>query len=217
MVNVNFLVLLLGWLFFIFCLASLCRQKLPNQKELTRKIVHIGTGPIIPFAWWFEVPKEIAIPIASIITIILFVNYRYRLVPSIEDIERKSFGTIAYGLSITLLIILFWPENAAAVSAGVLVMALGDGFAGLIGKKVNSKSWKILDQKKSIAGTLTMTITTGIVLIGITLITNTPFNMIKILLVTFLAVALEQLSFRGIDNLTVPLGVAISWLCITNI
>ena len=216
MIDFNFLILIIGWLFVIFIIAFLCRNRFPNKKELTRKIIHIGSGPIIPLAWWLGIPRSFAMIIASIITIILIINYRYRLIPSIENIERKSYGTIAYGLSITLLIILFWPENAAAVSAGVMVMAIGDGLAGLLGKELKSKSWLILNQKKSIIGTLTMGIASVIVLLSLSIITNIPIDLIKVLAITSLAVGLEQLSYGGIDNLTVPIGVAISWMWIIN-
>ena len=38
-----------------------------------------------------------------------------------------------------------------------------------------------------------------------------PFSSIDILTITSLAVALEQIGPLGIDNITVPVGVAFSW------
>ena len=60
-------------------IAILSGEKLPNQKELSRKIVHIGTGPVIPIAWALEVSENLAIPIASLITIALLINHQLRL------------------------------------------------------------------------------------------------------------------------------------------
>jgi phytol kinase len=133
------------------------------------------------------------------------------LLPAVEDVNRQSYGTVAYGLAITLLLVLFWPENAAAVCAGVLVMAFGDGLAGLIGRKVRSASWMIWGQRKSIAGTLTMAVMALMLLITLNLIVDAPYYPLRILAVTGLAVGLEQLSCWGIDNLTVPIGVAFTW------
>tara|TARA_Y100001968_G_scaffold219364_1_gene202117 strand:- start:2583 stop:3212 length:630 start_codon:yes stop_codon:yes gene_type:complete len=206
--------LLAIWLIIIFSIALISKNQFPNQKELTRKIIHIGTGPIIAFAWWLGISQIIAILIASIITICLFINYKINLVSDIENIRRKSYGTIYYGLSITLLIIFFWQAHPIAIIAGVLVMAFGDGFAGLVGQKVKSQSWKILGQRKSIAGTMTMFIVSGIVLMAISIITSQGLQPINILLIMSLAVLLEQISYWGIDNLTVPIGVALSWLSI---
>nr|WP_269623547.1 dolichol kinase [Prochlorococcus marinus] len=192
------------------------KKLFPQEKELGRKIVHMGTGPIIPLAWWLDIPSKIAIPAATVITIGLLINYQFRFIASIESIDRKSFGTIAYGLSITLLLIFFWPNNAAAITAGVLVMAFGDGLAGLIGRKIISPSWMILNQKKSMVGTFTMAIGTGIVLYSINQLSGINLSMLDIFIITSIAVILEQISPLGIDNITVPIGVALCWQYFIN-
>ena len=144
------------WIITILVIAFLCKRYFPKKEELSRKIIHIGTGPVILLAWLFEIPKNIAFISAFLITIGLGINYQYRLLPAIEDIERKSFGTIAYGISITLLLLLFWPNYASSISIGILSMAFGDGLAGLIGRSINSPKWSVLKQTKSLAGTFTM-------------------------------------------------------------
>ena len=197
--------------------AVVCRVRWPNQRELSRKIVHIGTGPVIPLAWWLGIPSDWAIPMAILITIVILINHRWRLLPAIEDVNRQSYGTVAYALTITLLLIFFWPENAAAVCSGVLVMAFGDGLAGLIGRKVRSPNWLIWGQRKSIAGTLTMAVITLIILFTLSLLIDASFHPLRIFAVTGLAVGLEQLSRWGIDNLTVPMGVAVAWSWMTAI
>ena len=195
--------------------AVVCRVRWPNQRELSRKIVHIGTGPVIPLAWWLGIPSDWAIPMAILITIVILINHRWRLLPAIEDVQ--SLKREVFGQSITLLLIFFWPENAAAVCSGVLVMAFGDGFAGLIGRKVRSPNWLIWGQRKSIAGTLTMAMITLIILFTLSLLIDANFHPLRIFAVTGLAVGLEQLSRWGIDNLTVPMGVAVAWSWMTAI
>ncbi len=203
--------ILTGWLLLVLTSSFLCSKFFPNEKELSRKVVHIGSGPIIPLAWWLNISSFLAIPLAILITIGLFLNYRFKLLSSIENIERKSFGTIAYGLSTTLLIICFWQNNPDAVTAGVLMMAFGDGFAGLIGQKIKSPYWLVLGQKKSLAGTLTMALTGMIILSTINHAAGLYLNSIDIIAITSLGILLEQISPWGIDNITVPIGVAISW------
>ena len=46
-------------------------------------------------------------------------------------------------------------------------MTFGDGLAGLVGKNINSRSWILLQQKKSLVGTLTMFVTSLIVVISL--------------------------------------------------
>ena len=196
--------------------ALACRQRWPNQRELSRKIVHIGTGPVLPLAWLLQVPASIAVPFAVVVTLIAFINHRWNLLPAVEDVGRNSYGTVAYGIAICLLLILFWTNNPAAACAGVLVMAFGDGLAGLIGRAVPSPSWTILDQRKSIIGTTTMALTSAVVLFALVLITHNQLTPLRLVAVCMLAVGLEQMSKWGIDNLTVPLGVALSWTWMTG-
>ena len=195
------------WIITILLIAFICKRYFPNKEELSRKIIHIGTGPVIILAWLFDIPRNIAFLSAFLITIALGVNYQYRLLPAIEDVERKSFGTIAYGISITLLLLLFWPHYAASISIGVLSMAFGDGLAGLIGKSIVSPKWSILGQTKSTVGTLTMTSVVAITTSIISSTSNLGIQPLEIILISLIATFLEQLSPWGIDNLTVPIGV----------
>ena len=119
------------WLVFVVGLALISRQLWPQQKELGRKVIHIGTGAVVPLAWVFEIPSVIAIPCAAVITLITAINHQWRFIAAIEEVDRNSYGTIAYGLAITILLVLFWPDRPDAVTAGVLVMALGDGLAAV--------------------------------------------------------------------------------------
>ena len=195
------------WIIIILLIAFLCKRYFPKKEELSRKIIHIGTGPVILLAWLFDIPKNIAFFSAFFITIALGINYRYRLFPAIEDIERKSFGTIAYGISITLLLLLFWPRYASSISIGVLSMAFGDGLAGLIGRSINSPKWSVLSQTKSIAGTFTMGSVVGILTATISSINNLGIQPLEIIVISLIATFLEQISPWGIDNITVPIGV----------
>lgn len=196
--------------------ALACRSLWPHQRELSRKIVHIGTGPVLPLAWLLHIPFSIAVPCALVVTLLAFINHRWNLLPAVEDVGRNSYGTVAYGIAICLLLILFWANNPAAACAGVLVMAFGDGLAGLIGRAVRSPSWTILDQRKSIIGTTTMAIASAVVLLALVVMTQSQLTPFRLLAVCTLAVGLEQLSVWGIDNLTVPLGVALSWTWMTG-
>ena len=73
------------------------------------------------------IPRLVAVPFAVLVTLAIAINHRWQVIPAVEDVDRNTYGTVAYGLAITTLLILFWPGRADAVCAGVLVMALGDG------------------------------------------------------------------------------------------
>jgi len=191
--------------------AVLCRRLRPNQRELSRKIVHIGTGAVVPLAWFFEIPFVVALPVAAVITVVTTINHQCRFIPAVEDVDRNSYGTIAYGIAITTLLLLFWPTRADAVSAGVLVMALGDGLAGLIGRNVASPKWVLFGQTKSSVGTMTMAVVSGLVLIGLARWSGADLSLPAALGMVAMATGLEQLSWSGLDNLSVPLSVGVLW------
>ena len=195
--------------------ALVCRKRWPEQRELSRKIVHIGTGPIVVLAWWLSIPASIAVPVAFAVTVITAINHRIQLLPAVEDVDRNSYGTVAYGLAISLLLLLFWPDQAVAVCAGVLVMAFADGLAGLVGRGMTSPSWTVWQQRKSVAGTVTMGLVTALVLLLLVLISQSPLHPLRLIAVCALAVGLEQWGRWGIDNLSVPMAVGLCWTWMT--
>ena len=210
--TIIFKLLIIGsWIASLIYIANQVKSSGDKDDELSRKIVHIGTAATIPMAWAFGLSKILIVSCGILITAFTVFNRRWRLLNSIEDIGRKSFGTTAYGLSITLLVALLWPERADAVTAGILVMGIGDGCAGLIGRHVNSPRWTLFGQTKSLAGTLTMAIASMVCLFGLSLSTSTEISIPTMLIISSSAVVLEQISVAGVDNLTVPVGVALLW------
>lgn len=205
--------LVAGWLSLLALLAKGVQQRWPAQPEWSRKLVHIGSGPVVLIAWWCGIDRLIALPVAGIVTLIAALNHRLRLLPGIEDIDRHSYGTIAYGASITLLFGLLWPERAQPVAAGVLVMAFGDGLAGLLGPLVNSPRWQVFGQTRSLAGTAVMGGGSAAVLLAVAALQPaTAPATLALLAIAVAATALEQWASAGVDNLTVPLAVAGLWV-----
>ena len=199
------------WLVVILITAVACRKRWPDQQELSRKIIHIGTGAVVPLAWWFAIPKPVAIAAAGAVTIVIAINHRWRWLAAMEDVDRTSYGTVAYAGAITLLLTLFWPQRSDAVCAAVLVMALGDGFAGLVGRELASPQWTVFGQRKSIAGTVTMAVVSLLVLLAVGLFRGNTPSPVTLMLIGTSAVLLEQFSAAGLDNLSVPISVGLLW------
>ena len=195
----------------VLLVAVAARRQWPNQQELSRKIVHIGSGFVLPLAWFVQIPTVVAVTVAATTTLIAFINHRWRLIPAVEDVDRTSYGTVAYGLSITLLLIWFWPDQPDAVVVGVLVMALGDGLAGLIGRQIQSRNWSIAGQTKSLLGTSVMAGVSFLILVIMAACLGLSPQLWVFTLITIIAVLLEQFSMMGVDNLSVPNVTASLW------
>jgi len=202
------------WLTLLALAALAVRRRWNGQREWSRKLVHIGTGAVVPLAWLGSIDRRIAIPAAGLITLLAALNHRLRVLPAIEDVGRHSYGTIAYGASITTLLLLYWPADPAAVAAGVLVMALGDGLAGLLGPLLASPSWRVWGQRKSLLGTSAMAGGSLAMLLLVQQLAagaGAPHPSLPgLLAITLAAVLLEQAAVVGIDNFSVP--VVSGWL-----
>jgi len=196
------------YLFLIFSVSVVFKKFNDDSKEIVRKIIHIGIGPLIPIAQFLKIDQNSALIFTGIVSLIVLINYTYKLFPTIEDVERKSYGTIFYCLSLFILIWLFWDKDPYALITGFFIMSFGDGLAGLIGKSFNSKSWIFFKQKKSLFGTLTMFLTSLIVVCSIGHAQQNSFNL-NFFTLAFFATFLEQFSILGIDNFIVPISSAL--------
>ena len=198
---------ILIYIFIIFLISIIYKSFNPKNKEVLRKIIHIGIGPLIPFAKFLNIDQNSALYFTGLVSLLTFINYKSQLFPTIEDIDRKSYGTIFYCLSLFILIYLYWDEDPSALVAGFFIMTFGDGLAGLIGKNFQSKSWIFLGQKKSVIGTLTMFFTSLIIIFGLGYFQKYTIN-INYFTIAFIATILEQFSILGIDNFIVPISAA---------
>ncbi len=199
---------ILFYLFSIFLISIVFKRFKENSSEIVRKIIHIGVGPLIPIAKFLKIDQDAALIFTGIVSLIVFINYAYRLFPTIEDVERKSYGTLFYCLSLFCLIYLFWDKDPYALITGFFVMTFGDGLAGLIGKSFNSKSWIFFKQKKSLFGTMTMFLTSLVVVCSIGYAQQNSLNL-NYFTIAFFATLLEQFSVLGIDNFIVPIASAL--------
>ena len=201
-------IIILFYLFIIFLISIIFQRYSKNSKEIVRKIIHIGIGPLIPIAQFLKIDQNSALIFTGIVSLMVFINYTYKLFPTIEDVERKSYGTLFYCLSLFVLIYLFWDKDPYALITGFFIMTFGDGLAGLIGKSFHSKSWIFFKQKKSLFGTATMFLTSLIVVCSIGYSQQNSFNL-NYFTIAFFATLLEQFSVLGIDNFIVPISSAL--------
>ena len=202
----NFVFILI-YIFIIFLVSIIYKRFNPNNKEALRKIIHIGIGPLIPLAKFLGIDQISALYFTGLVSLLTFINYQSKLFPTIEDVDRKSYGTLFYCLSLFILIYLYWNKDPTSLMAGFFIMTFGDGFAGLIGKNFQSKSWFFLNQKKSFFGTITMFITSLIVIFGLSYFQKYSLS-INMITIAFISTVIEQFSIFGIDNLIVPISAA---------
>ncbi|WP_026082882.1 diacylglycerol/polyprenol kinase family protein [Mastigocladopsis repens] len=199
------------WVLFILLIAWVVNRFANKDPEIVRKIVHIGTGNVILLAWWLDIPPSVGITASIVASAVTLLSYRFPILPGINSVGRKSFGTFFYAVSIGVLIAWFWTlQQPQYAVLGILVMTWGDGLAALVGQKFGQHKYKVFDRQKSWEGSLTMTVVSFLItsLILVSVEGNIWQTWLISLTVGLVATGLEVFSFLGIDNLTVPLGSA---------
>lgn len=191
------------YLGILLLIAEIFSRYSQADAELTRKIVHIGTGNVILLAWWLNISQDIIIFASVIASLVAITSYFFPILPSVNGVGRKSLGTLFYAISIGILTALFWQNGEKQFTAiGILIMSYGDGMAALIGQKYGKNKYQVLGNKKSWEGSLTMTIIS--VFVTLIILGFSWQNLIIASIVGIFATILETFSSIGIDNLTVP-------------
>ncbi|MGF1590782.1 MAG: diacylglycerol/polyprenol kinase family protein [Pleurocapsa sp.] len=201
------------YLAMLVILAEVLSRLLSDDAELTRKVVHIGSGNVILLAWWLDISQSVIVSAAIMAAAIAIISYIIPILPSIESVGRKSFGTLFYAISMGILAACFWQDSPQYAVIGILVMAWGDGMAAIIGQRFGQHQYQVGQITKSWEGSLAMAVAAFIVT-GATLwlVEGNSWQMWTIsILVALVSTIAEAFSKLGVDNLTVPL--ASGFLC----
>jgi phytol kinase len=173
--------LVAGWLGLIIVVAEGLNRVFAVNAEISRKIVHIGTGNVILLAWWLNIPAWVGITASVISGIIAIISHQTPILPSINSVGRKSLGTFFYAISIGVLIGWFWtikqPQYAAL---GILIMTWGDGLAAVIGQQWGQHKYQVFGNGKSWEGSLTMLFVSLMICSFILLATEGNRNLFKV-------------------------------------
>ncbi|MEL6928871.1 MAG: phosphatidate cytidylyltransferase [Cyanobacteria bacterium J06600_6] len=191
----------------LVAIANLLSRLLPDDPELTRKVVHIGSGNVILLAWWFNISRSVIVIAAVIAGLIAITSYLIPILPSIESVGRKSFGTLFYAISMGVLSGCFWLNAPQYAVIGILTMAWGDGMAAIVGQRFGRHKYQVWNINKSWEGSFAMA--TAAFIVAGTVLYSVEGNSWQIwtisLVVAVISTIAEAFSKVGIDNLTVPL------------
>ncbi len=192
-------------------------RRLNVKGEITRKFAHFAaTLATVPFPYIFPSHWYILV-LAFIFFMVLFVTQYSKQLKSIHDIERKSIGSYLLPLSIYItFFISIKLQSKFMYILPMLILAICDPMAAILGMNTKKNNGKIkifgLKTEKTRIGSAAFFITSFVISI-----IALYFHRISFDLKTFwlaLAVAItstlaEMLSWRGSDNLSIPLSVVL--------
>lgn len=175
--------------------------------EIGRKFVHITVGTFVAFWPFFMGWSEIRLLSLSFFVVVL-IAMRLKIFRAIGSVQRPTYGELFFALSVGALTIITNVDSIYAVA--ILMMALADGFAAIIGTRYGRENkYHLFSRTKSWAGTATFFVISLGLLIGYSLFSNAGLAWEYVLAAAVGATIIENLAALGFDNLLVPVGVGI--------
>lgn len=181
--------------------------------ELQRKLVHIGTGLYaltLPFLFPDKWPVYFLVAVTLVVMLILRLP-NSRLGATLHSVERQSYGDFLLAISVGACLFLANGELFLYVLP-IAVLTLADAAAALTGSAYGTRFFQIEEGEKSIEGSVVFFMVTLLLAI-ICLMLMTPFAPLNIILLSFMVAGfgtlVEAASWRGFDNLFLPVGLLI--------
>ena len=209
----NFLGIIVSYLYIALVIigAKIFEKK---GKEASRKFIHIMLGNWWIIAMYFFTNVWCAVLVPATFVVINYLSYKKNLIKVMERDEQDGLGTVYYAVALLVLAIVSFGilKKPALGLVPTLVMAYGDGLAAVVGKSIKSKKYKLSDTKKSFAGSVTMFVISTLLIGGYLafnhagLFWRTAHWPLVTCLMGFAITAIEAVSGKGWDNITVPIS-----------
>lgn len=200
-----------GMFLALLAAAEMWRRIGGAKPEWTRKLVHFGGGLLCLFLPWLVESPWYVLGLAAASSAVIVAGRHGNLLGSLHKVERVTRGSEYYPLAIFLLFLITQGRPWLYVSS-VLVLAVADAFAALIGSRYGSITYNVDESDKSFQGSLAfLAIAFLAMLIPMRLLTDLtlPVCILSALFVAVLVMGFEAVSLRGTDNLFIPIGVAV--------
>ncbi|HVU59258.1 MAG TPA: hypothetical protein VHC98_00225 [Candidatus Saccharimonadales bacterium] len=175
--------------------------------EYTRKFVHITVGSFVAFWPLFLSRKEI-VGLSLAFVIVVLASQYFQVFRAVHSVQRPTWGELLFAVSVGALA--YVSHDGWVYLAALLRMSLADGLAAIVGTKFGKTTrYYSFGHAKSAVGSATFFITSLAILAGYSIFTPNPFSL------WFFGIAagatlLEALAIRGLDNLLVPVLVAVA-------
>jgi phytol kinase len=197
------------------------------ESHLSRKIIHIGTGPFFVLCWLLfnnaNINKYLAalVPLAFTLQFLLIGTGVIKDEASVKAMSRSGDrreilrGPLYYGIIFVILTIVYWRSSPIGI-IGLMLMCGGDGLADIFGRKWGTIKlpW---NRGKSLIGSFGMFLGGWILSVLIVWIfiaagvfsSSIKTYLIPINIIAIIGTLVESLPIKDIDNITITLTAVI--------
>ena len=204
-----------------------CAQRGWIESHLSRKLIHIGTGPLFVLCWLLFPQVWYARWLAALVPLLITGQFAMIGLGVIQDEasvkamsrtgDRREIlrGPLFYGIVFVVMTLIYWKTSPIGMTA-LMLMCGGDGLADILGRGLKSPHlpWS---PRKTVAGSLGMLLGGWVLaafILGVyTLVgvftTHFAAYLLPITLIALAGTLVESLPFSDIDNITVTLAAVI--------
>jgi phytol kinase len=226
MLNNNFLAFIITFLAAIIWLRinDFAAHRGWISSWLSRKFIHIGTGPLFVICWVLFDSSFSSRLLAAVIPLLITIQFVLVGVGVIKDEaavkalsrsgDRREIlrGPLYYGIIFVLITLIFWTDSPIGIAA-LMLLCGGDGLAEILGRQFGKKTlpWS---SSKTYIGSLGILVGGWIVsflVMAYFVATGTFTSQISAFLAPVTIIALtgtliESLPLKDIDNITITAG-----------
>ena len=201
------------------------------ESHLSRKLIHIGTGPIFVLCWLLFPDVGYARWLAALVPFLITVQFALIGLGVVKDEasvkamsrtgDRREIlrGPLFYGIVFVVMTLIYW-KNSPIGMVALMLMCGGDGLADIMGRGIKSAKlpW---NKGKSVAGSLGMfiggwvlaTFIVGVFIGAHVFQVSFASTLLPITIIAIAGTAVESLPLAEVDNITVTLiAVALGYL-----
>jgi phytol kinase len=191
---------------------------------LSRKFIHIGTGPLFVICWVLFDDHITARMLAAVIPLLItgqFVLVGFGIIKdeaAVQALSRSGdrkeilHGPLYYGIIFVLITLLYWTDSPTGIIA-LMLMCGGDGLAEILGRKFGKRKIPWNDGKTLIGsfgmlvGGWSVSVIMTIYLSGFGIL-DEPFTayLLPISIISAAGMVVESLPLKDIDNITITLS-----------
>ena len=204
--------LVLGLLTALMLGVRLLQQRAVVGPELARKLVHLGLGTVcLGFPGIFRAPEPVwavaGLAVAAMLIVRLVGPVRAVLGHVLGGVGRTSFGEIYFPIAVALVFTLA-RGDVAAYCAPVAILAYADAAGALVGQRWGRHRYRAVESMKSLEGSAAVF---GVTWVAVMIVvggwTRVPWPEMVLtgLIMAAFAALVEAVSWRGLDNLLVPI------------
>jgi phytol kinase len=197
------------------------------DSKTSRKLIHIGTGPIFVLCWLMFPNQPISRWLAALVPLLITIQFALVGTGLMKDEaavkamsrsgDRREIlrGPLFYGIMFVLITVLYWKDSLIGIPA-LMMMCGGDGIADIVGRRVRSAKlpWS---PEKSVGGTasvfaggwlMTVLVFAVYVWAGVFAAPLAGY-LLPVTWIAMGAAAVECLPFKDIDNITLTVVSAL--------